>query len=117
MAPNASRCWASVTTTKCQPWLLLPVGAWVASSRHSLISSGSTGREKSRRLRTERVVDSSSSGERFSIDMYAFLLRLKMLYYGIMVYCSTSGFPEGPNFLLRYLVSFRERNQKSVSLW
>src|SRR5579863_6607878 len=60
---------ASVTTTKCQFWLLEPVGACTASSRHSRISSGSTGREKSRRLRTARVVESSSSGVRFSNDM------------------------------------------------
>src|SRR4051812_38222455 len=57
---------ASVTTTKCQPWLLPPVGACVATSMHSRSSDGSTGRVRSRRLRTDRVVESSSSGSRGS---------------------------------------------------
>ena len=60
----------SVTTMKCQPWLLPPVGAWVATSMHSRSSSGSTGRLRSRRLRTDRVVERSSSGPSgSSVDM------------------------------------------------
>src|SRR3954466_5423626 len=53
---------ASVTTIQCQPCWLLPVGACSATSMDSLTSSSGTGRSKSRRLRTERVVVSSSSG-------------------------------------------------------
>src|SRR3546814_12990096 len=51
---------------KCQPWALEPVGACAAISRHSVISSGSTSRVRSRRLRTARVVERSWSGSRFS---------------------------------------------------
>src|SRR5581483_5830622 len=58
--------------TKCQPWLLLPVGACVAISRHSRSTSGSTGREKSRRFRTERVVVSNWSGVSSSKDIKVF---------------------------------------------
>src|SRR6185312_2969479 len=54
----------SVTTIQCQPWVLLPVGACSAIWMHSLTSSSGTGRLRSRRLRTERVVVSSSSGSR-----------------------------------------------------
>src|SRR5260370_7598116 len=42
--------------THCQPWELLPVGAWTATSRHSSKISRETGRSKSRRFRTARVV-------------------------------------------------------------
>src|SRR5262245_12244600 len=47
---------ASVTTTKLQPCAFDPVGAWNAISRHRPTTARSTGFEKSRRLRTERVV-------------------------------------------------------------
>src|SRR6478672_2154446 len=56
----------SVTNTHCQPWELLPVGAWVAISRHSSITDRSTGLSKSRRLRTARVVVRTSSADRLS---------------------------------------------------
>src|SRR5260370_12605438 len=49
----------SVTTMKCQPCRLEPVGAWTATSMHSRISWRGTGRSKSIRLRTERVVVST----------------------------------------------------------
>ena len=52
------------TTTQCQPCRLPPVGACKAISRHSSTSDHSTGRSKSSRLRTERVVVSSSSAVR-----------------------------------------------------
>src|SRR4051794_12368241 len=65
----AARRSASVTTIQCQPWRLLPDGAWSAISRHSRTSSIGTGRVRSRRLRTERVVVSSSSGVRVGTDM------------------------------------------------
>src|SRR5581483_6084851 len=51
----------SVTTTQRQPCWLPPVGACSASSRHSSITSAGTGLSRSRRLRTARVVVSSSS--------------------------------------------------------
>ena len=57
---------ASSTTTQCQPWRFDPVGACKAISRHSSTVARSTGRSKSRRLRTERVVVSTSSAVRFS---------------------------------------------------
>ena len=57
----------SVTTSQCQPCRLPPVGACSATSRHSFTSSSGTGRVRSRRLRTERVVVSSSSGESGSV--------------------------------------------------
>src|SRR6478735_4925905 len=56
----------SVTNTHCQPWELLPVGAWVAISRHSSITDRSTGVSKSSRLRTARVVVRTSSADRLS---------------------------------------------------
>src|SRR5450759_4062223 len=46
----------SVTIIHCQPWALLPVGAWMATSRPSISRSRETGRSKSCRFRTERVV-------------------------------------------------------------
>src|SRR5438309_10810956 len=55
---------ASETNTKCQPWRLEPVGAWRAIWRHSSSSSRGTGRSRSSRLRTARVVVRSSSGPR-----------------------------------------------------
>ena len=36
--------------------MLLPIGACAASSMHSAITAGSTGRSRSSRLRTARVV-------------------------------------------------------------
>src|SRR5438270_6311665 len=52
---------ASVTTTQRHPCWLPPVGACSARLRHSSITSGGTGLSRSRRLRTARVVVSSSS--------------------------------------------------------
>src|SRR6478609_2353957 len=54
----------SVTNIHCQACELEPVGAWRASSRHSSSTSRSTGRWRSSRLRTARVVESTSSAER-----------------------------------------------------
>src|SRR5579859_3366826 len=65
---------------KCQVCLLPPVGACTAISRHSRNNSGSTGREKSSRLRTERVVVSSSSGVR---------LNKVILFFSCIFYCDT----------------------------
>ena len=53
----------SVTTTKCQPWAFDPVGACASSMQRST-TSGSTGRNRSRRLRTTRVVVSRWSTRR-----------------------------------------------------
>src|SRR4029453_16644235 len=64
---SASACffaWSS-TTIQCQPWLFEPVGAWIAISMHSSTIERSTGRSKSRRFRTDRVVVSTSSAVRF----------------------------------------------------
>ena len=47
-----------VAREQFESWLP-PVGAWKARSKHSSNSSRSTGRDKSRRLRTVRVVDNS----------------------------------------------------------
>src|SRR6478672_7519992 len=57
---------ASVTTTHRQSCALVAVGACWASAMHSRITAGSTGRSKSRRRRTARVVESSSSVTRVS---------------------------------------------------
>src|SRR5689334_22488632 len=65
MSATARRCASSVTTRKCQRCRFRPVGAWVARSTHSSISLRGTGREKSRRLRTARVVGRTSSADRF----------------------------------------------------
>src|SRR5579884_3170726 len=51
----------SATNTNRQPWWLEPVGAWSAISRHSSSSSRGTGRLRSRRRRTARVVVRTSS--------------------------------------------------------
>ena len=56
-------------TTQCQVCRFEPEGACRAISRHSRTRSRGTGRVKSRRLRTERVVVSNSSGVRASVDM------------------------------------------------
>src|SRR5215470_3032476 len=60
---------ASSTRTNCHSWRLDPVGAWTATCRHSSSSSRGTGREKSSRLRTARVVVSTSSAESTSVVM------------------------------------------------
>ena len=64
MSTTARRRSRSVTTMKCQRCRLRPVGACVARSTHSSIRDRGTGRSRSRRLRTARVVDSSWSGVR-----------------------------------------------------
>src|SRR5262245_13733509 len=53
----------SVTTTKPHSWAFEPVGACVAISMHSRMSCAGTGRVRSRRLRTDRVVVRSLSAE------------------------------------------------------
>src|SRR6185312_6569842 len=58
---------ASSTNTHCQPWVLDPVGACSANSRHSISTSRGTGFSKSSLLRTERVVVRTSSAERLSV--------------------------------------------------
>src|SRR5947209_9656765 len=55
--------------TKCHPCRLLALGDCCAIRRHSSITSRSTGRVKSIRLRTERVVDSTSSAESDNVAM------------------------------------------------
>src|SRR5438876_9559805 len=72
---------------KCQPWVLLPVGAWRASSRHSRITSGSTGRERSSRLRTVRVVVSKVSMERSRMGMMVLLLSYSYTKYCLINAC------------------------------
>src|ERR1700704_1334159 len=62
----AARLSASVTTTQRQSCALLAVGACIASRTHSRMTSRSTGRVRSRRLRTDRVVVRSSSTEEMS---------------------------------------------------
>src|SRR6202022_4829797 len=57
----AARLSPSVITIQRQSCALLAVGACVASRTHSRITSRSTGRVRSRRWRTARVVVSSSS--------------------------------------------------------
>ena len=61
---GAASCRGSSTTTHAHPWLFEPVGACIAISRHSSRTSRSTGRSKSRRLRTDRVVMRTSSADR-----------------------------------------------------
>src|ERR1700733_1083721 len=63
----AARLSASVITNQRQSCALLAVGACIASCTHSRITSRLTGRVRSRRLRTDRVVLSSSSTEAMSI--------------------------------------------------
>src|ERR1700742_4518690 len=57
----AARLSGSVITSHRQSCVLLAVGACIASCMHSRITSRPTGRVRSRRLRTDRVVLSSSS--------------------------------------------------------
>src|SRR5262245_35227969 len=52
----AARGSGSVTTTKCRVSPASPIGACRAMARHCSSSAGSTGRVRSRRLRTARVV-------------------------------------------------------------
>ena len=59
----------SVTTTHSHCWPFEPVGAWSATSRHSVMVSSSIGLSKSMRLRTARVVVRTSSAERFSFGI------------------------------------------------
>src|SRR6476469_7621829 len=66
MSAIAARLSASVTTTHRQSCALLAVGACIASRTHSRMTSCSTGRVRSRRFRTDRVVESSSSTEEMS---------------------------------------------------
>src|ERR1700761_3733390 len=67
MSPIAFFVSTSSTNTHCQPCELEPVGACSASSRHSISSSRGTGLSKSRGLRTERVVVSTSSTDRLRV--------------------------------------------------
>src|SRR5580692_4168718 len=57
----AARLSGSVITSHRQSCVLLAVGACIASCMHSRITSRPTGRVRSRRLRTDRVVLSNSS--------------------------------------------------------
>src|SRR5215472_15907300 len=65
---------ASSTNMNCHSWRLPPFGAWTAIWRHSMSSSRDTGRSKSSRLRTVRVVVSSSSGDSISDSAIGALL-------------------------------------------
>jgi hypothetical protein len=58
-----------VITIHCQPCRFEPDGACRAISTHSRTRSRSTGRVRSSRLRTERVVVNSSSGDSGSVGM------------------------------------------------
>src|SRR5437764_13038152 len=60
------RFFSSLTTANRIVTWFDPDGACSAIATHSRISGSGTGREKSRRLRTARVVDSSWSGSRLS---------------------------------------------------
>src|ERR1700722_11021293 len=62
----AARLSASVITSHRQSCVLLAVGACIASCMHSRITSRPTGRVRSRRLRTDRVVVSNSSTDAMS---------------------------------------------------
>src|ERR1700677_3656339 len=62
----AARLPASVITSHRQSCALLAVGACIASCMHSRITSRPTGRVRSRRLRTDRVVVSNSSTDAMS---------------------------------------------------
>src|SRR5690349_13739079 len=89
MSEMAFRFTASSTTIQCQPCEFDPVGACNAICKHSSTTDRSTGRSKSSRLRTDRVVVSTSSAERLSfmaaawhgdgrlvvVDEYAFVNR------------------------------------------
>src|SRR5581483_473084 len=66
MSAMAARLSSSVTTIQHQSCALLAVGACMANWMHSRIVLRSTGRVRSSRLRTARVVVSSSSTERRS---------------------------------------------------
>src|ERR1700744_1020487 len=66
MSAMAARLSASVITSHRQSCVLLAVGACMASWMHSKITSWLTGRFRSRRLRTDRVVVSNSSTDAMS---------------------------------------------------
>src|ERR1700738_3117215 len=68
----AARLSGSVITSQRQSCVLLAVGACIASCMHSRITSRPTGRVRSRRLRTDRVVLSNSST--VAISMLSFPL-------------------------------------------
>src|SRR6201999_2788125 len=70
MSAMAARLSASVITSQRQSWVLLAVGACIASRMHSRITSRPTGRVRSRRLRTHRVVVSNSSTDAMSTLRY-----------------------------------------------
>src|ERR1700678_1806068 len=72
MSAIAARLSASVTTSQRQSCVVLAVGACIASWMHSRITSRPTGRVRSRRLRTDRVVLSNSST--VAISMLSFSL-------------------------------------------
>src|SRR3954447_6646183 len=65
----ARRLSASRTTRNCMVGLLEPEGDWRARAMHSRMRSSGTGRVRSRRLRTARVVESNWSGSRSSSAM------------------------------------------------
>src|SRR6516162_10067383 len=70
MSAIAARLSASVITSQRQSCALAPVGACMASCMHSRISSRATGRVRSRRLRTARVVLSNSSTVAMSMPSF-----------------------------------------------
>ena len=61
-APMALRLASSFTMMNCIVMLFEPEGDCMAKDTHSRINSSGTGLSKSRRLRTARVVERSSSG-------------------------------------------------------
>src|ERR1700692_469084 len=67
MSPIAFFLSSSSTKTHCQPCELEPVGACSARSRHSVSTSRDTGLSRSRRLRTERVVERTSSTDKLRV--------------------------------------------------
>src|SRR6516162_8647402 len=71
MSAIAARLSASVITIQRQSCVLLAVGACIASWMHSRITSRPTGRVRSRRLRTARVVLSNSSTVAMSMLSFA----------------------------------------------
>src|SRR5580698_1894756 len=73
MSAIAARLSASVITSHRQSWALLAVGACIANWMHSRITSRPTGRVRSRRLRTDRVVVSNSSTDARSTRLLASL--------------------------------------------
>src|ERR1700744_5651823 len=76
MSAIAARLSASVITSQRQSCALLAVGACIASCMHSKITSRPTGRVRSRRLRTDRVVVSNSSTDAMSTISRPFLSQI-----------------------------------------